>query len=65
MEPKIIHQTFYHDDHCPTLFTRNMADCKCKVEIKLEKSKSWAFTEQKIKQDFKNFVRFRGKYNWK
>ena len=63
MEPKIIHQTFYHDDNCPTLVTRNMKHCKCQVEIKMEKSPNWEFTEQKIKQDIENYLRNKSKYN--
>lgn len=63
MKPGIYHQTFYHDDNCPTLSTRDMSHCQCKVEIKVEKSTGPKFTADKIKQDFKNFVRFRGKYN--
>lgn len=63
MEPGIYHQTFYHDDGCKTLFSRDMADCRCKVEVKLEKSTGEKFTKDKIMNDMKQFLRNKSKYN--
>jgi len=63
MKPGIYHQTFFHDDNCPTLVTRNMGDCKCKPEVKIEKSKGMNFSVQKMNEDRKNFLRYKAKYN--
>lgn len=63
MEPGIYHQTISHDAGCPTLFSRRMQDCKCKPEIKIEKSTSMKFTEKKIKQDLIGWLREKAKFN--
>lgn len=63
MEPGLYHQTFYHDDGCKTLFTRNMEDCNCKVKIKLERSKGQTWSNDKLKEDAEQFKKIRQKYN--
>lgn len=55
MKPGIYHQTFYHDDNCPTLLTRSMDDCNCEPEVKSEKAPNDEFTKNKLREDFKNF----------
>lgn len=60
---EIIHQFFSHDDGCQTLFTRNMKDCKCNVEIKRVVSPNMKFTEEAIKRDIEGFIKTRKKYN--
>jgi hypothetical protein len=55
MEPGIFHIHHYHDDNCKTLLTRNMDDCKCRVEIKVQKSVDIKELEQIIKDDMRQY----------
>jgi hypothetical protein len=59
----IFHATYSHDDGCKTLLTRNMDDCKCNCDVKIEKAPNDKFTEDKIKDDLTNWKREQAKYN--
>ena len=63
MEPGIYHQTILHDENCPTLFTRNMKDCKCKPEIKIAKSPNMEFTEKEIRKDLSFWKKIKWRFN--
>ncbi len=60
---KIIHVIYSHDDGCPTLFSRNMADCKCKPDVETKTPKTWEESEKLIRNDFKNWKKERQRYN--
>lgn len=51
----IFHIIYKHDEGCKCLLTRNMADCNCDVEMIVEKSQNMEFTENKVKEDMKNY----------
>lgn len=55
--------TFFHDDNCRTLFSRNMADCKCKVETKVGEMKTFEELQKSVKEDLKQWKETRRRYN--
>lgn len=63
MEPKIYHQTFFHDDNCPTIFSQKMSDCACKPEVEFKESSGTMETARKIVKDLEDLSRLKAKYN--
>ena len=60
---KIIHMTYLHDDECRTLFSRDMKDCSCKPDIKIQESPNMEFTEKEIRKDLGFWKKIKARFN--
>jgi hypothetical protein len=63
MKPGIYHMIYKHDNNCPTLFSRDLKDCKCKPEVQIVKNESDEQSVDLMMKDMKEYKKTKAKYN--